>query len=234
MLRSVGCALGCAVLLAIGVLLATVFLAASGAAGLYYILPLPLRGPMIAWIEGDVPSGSDVPDRLGAFEQVPFRGYEGPISFACIPVSETHHFVTDCFGTARRGGYIHRGIDFGIVTGSTIVTPWGGQVVWVGWNGPYGVLVVVENQGVQVWFAHNDAALVQVGDIVEAGQPVALSDDSGNSTGPHLHFEIRVKQGEQVWSENPAVFHWPTGEVCNWLVMVPVSSRAPGHCHQGR
>ncbi len=229
-MRRIGCVLGSATLLAVAVLAGVVGLSVLGAAGLYYLSPAPLRPWLIAWFEGDVPPHSDVPDRLGSYERVPFHGYKGAVSFACVPLSQASTYVTDCFGTARKGGYIHRGIDFAMPSGSTVITPWGGQVVWAGWNGPYGMLVVVENQGVQVWFAHNDVALVKVGDIVEAGQPVALSDDSGNSTGPHLHFEIRVKEGEQVWNENPAMFHWPTGETCNWLAMVPVSSRAPAHC----
>ncbi len=231
-MRIFGGALGCATLVFFAVLCTVTGLAVMGAAGLYYLAPAPMRPLLIAWMEGDVPPDSDVPDRIGTYERVPFDGYEGPISFECTPVAPDApiHYLTDCFGTPRKGGVRHGGMDFGTTWGSTVVTPWGGKVVWAGWNGPYGVLVVVENQGVQVWLAHNERTLVQVGDIVQAGDPVAVSGNTGNSTGPHVHLEIRVKQDDKVWSVDPDAFTFPGGGACIWREIVPIASNAPAHC----
>ena len=234
MMRSMGCALGCASLIALLVLGGVLAMAVVGAAGLYYLLPPVLRAPMIAWIEGDLPPDTDAPARLDTYARIPFDGYDGPMSFVCTPLAPAAeiHYLTDCFGTRRRGGYTHRGLDFGTTSGSTVLTPWGGKVVWAGENGPYGNLVVVENHGVQVWFAHNAAPLVRVGDIVQAGDPVAVSDNTGNSTGPHVHFEIRAREGDSVANYDPARFVWPTGQTCNWMALVPVGRNAPAHCRR--
>lgn len=79
------------------------------------------------------------------------------------------------------------------------ITPMGGLVVFAGWSSAgYGNLLVIENDSWQVYLAHNNAFLVGVGAIVQAGQVVALSGSTGNSTGPHVHFEVRqcLEDGE--------------------------------------
>jgi murein DD-endopeptidase MepM/ murein hydrolase activator NlpD len=73
--------------------------------------------------------------------------------------------------------------------------------VWAGSNGPWGNLVVVENNGYQVWLAHLSNVQVVEGQILNYGDVVGLSGNTGNSTGAHLHYGIRQKTGEQsaVW-----------------------------------
>lgn len=86
----------------------------------------------------------------------------------------------------------HCGLDFGIPVGTPVKTTMDGQVVHAGWNNQgYGNLVIVENGAFRTYYAHLSSIPVQVGDQVSAGSVVGLSGNTGNSTGPHLHYEIR-------------------------------------------
>ena len=78
------------------------------------------------------------------------------------------------------------GVDFPVNEGTPVHTTMAGKVVWAGPNGPWGNLVVVENNGYQVWFAHLSVISVSVGDILEYGDVVGLSGNTGNSTGYRL------------------------------------------------
>jgi murein DD-endopeptidase MepM/ murein hydrolase activator NlpD len=101
----------------------------------------------------------------------------------------------------------HTGDDFPVNEGTPVHTPMGGKVVWAGSNGPWGNLVVVENNGYQVWLAHLSSISVSVGDILNYGDVVGLSGNTGNSTGAHLHYGIKQKTGENtyVWLD-PRMF----------------------------
>ena len=101
----------------------------------------------------------------------------------------------------------HTGVDFPVNEGTPVHTTLAGKVVWAGPNGPWGNLVVVENNGYQVWFAHLSAISVSVGNILEYGDVVGLSGNTGNSTGAHLHYGIKQKTGENtyVWLD-PQMF----------------------------
>jgi murein DD-endopeptidase MepM/ murein hydrolase activator NlpD len=101
----------------------------------------------------------------------------------------------------------HTGNDFPVNEGTSIYATMGGKVVWAGSNGPWGNLVVVENNGYQVWLAHLSSIQVEQGDILYYGDVVGLSGNTGNSTGAHLHYGIKQKTGEKsyVWL-NPKSF----------------------------
>jgi murein DD-endopeptidase MepM/ murein hydrolase activator NlpD len=87
----------------------------------------------------------------------------------------------------------HIGIDTGIKVGTPIKATMDGKVVFAGWNQEgYGNLVVVENGKYKTYYAHQSELNVRTGDIVSAGTVVGLSGTTGNSTGPHLHYEVRV------------------------------------------
>jgi murein DD-endopeptidase MepM/ murein hydrolase activator NlpD len=67
-----------------------------------------------------------------------------------------------------------------------------GRVILAGWNNQgYGNLVIVENGEYRTYYAHLSSIPVSVGDEVKAGTVIGLSGSTGNSTGPHLHYEIR-------------------------------------------
>ena len=99
--------------------------------------------------------------------------------------------LTSYFGT--RWGRTHKGIDWGISTGSTVVASSGGRVVSAGWNGGYGYSVLIQHpDGRQTRYAHLSKITVSSGEYVNQGERIGLSGNTGNSTGPHLHFEIII------------------------------------------
>ena len=86
----------------------------------------------------------------------------------------------------------HNGLDIAIPVGTPIQTTMDGQVVHAGWNNQgYGNLVIVENGEYRTYYAHLSSIPVSVGETVKAGATIGLSGNTGNSTGPHLHYEIR-------------------------------------------
>jgi murein DD-endopeptidase MepM/ murein hydrolase activator NlpD len=89
----------------------------------------------------------------------------------------------------------HNGLDIGVVVGTPVKTTMDGKVVHAGWNTQgYGNLVIVENGEYRTYYAHLSSIPVSVGDTVRAGTTIGLSGNTGNSTGPHLHYEIRVNK----------------------------------------
>jgi murein DD-endopeptidase MepM/ murein hydrolase activator NlpD len=96
-------------------------------------------------------------------------------------------------------GSYHGGIDFPVSTGSNVYAAASGTVILVKYlNYSYGYHVMIDHgDGLSTLYAHNSQILVSVGDTVSAGQVIALSGSTGNSTGPHCHFEVRVN-GSQV------------------------------------
>ncbi len=80
-------------------------------------------------------------------------------------------------------------------------------MVWAGLNGPWGNLVVVENDGYQIYLAHLDMIAVTQGQILRYGDSVGEVGSTGNSTGPHLHYGIKMRTaGGQVWLDPVAFF----------------------------
>lgn len=89
-------------------------------------------------------------------------------------------------------GY-HTGVDFPVPTGTQVQAVTNGTVIKSGWGGPYGNEVVVRHaDGHHSQYAHLAQISVAVGQDVSPGTPIGLSGSTGNSTGPHLHFEVRT------------------------------------------
>lgn len=105
-----------------------------------------------------------------------------------------------------RGKYdYHTGIDFAGRSGSLIVASDGGTVTRAGWYGAYGYCVIINHgKGVQTLYGHCSKLLVKVGQKVAQGEAIARVGSTGRSTGPHVHFEIRVN-GKAV---NPSKYLW--------------------------
>ena len=88
---------------------------------------------------------------------------------------------------------MHRGIDQGAATGTAIGASKAGTVIFANWQGGYGRLVLVDHHdGVVTAYAHMSSFSVGVGTSVSRGQTLGAVGSTGNSTGPHLHFETRV------------------------------------------
>jgi len=87
----------------------------------------------------------------------------------------------------------HRGVDLNAPVGTAVFAALDGQVVLSGKHKQYGNYVVIEHgNGVATLYAHHRLNLVQAGEIVRRGQKIAEVGRTGNSTGPHLHFELKV------------------------------------------
>jgi len=98
--------------------------------------------------------------------------------------------ITSGFG--RRWGKNHNGIDIALPTGTPVKAADGGTVTFSGRQGTYGYLVIIDHgAGYTSYYGHNSKNLVSKGDKVHKGQTIALSGNTGRTTGPHLHFEVR-------------------------------------------
>jgi murein DD-endopeptidase MepM/ murein hydrolase activator NlpD len=135
---------------------------------------------------GLVPDGRSGPATAAALDRPPpssplglTRPIEGP--------------VTDGFGP--RGARFHSGIDIPAAAGVGVVAAGPGRVTWAGWrDGGWGQLVVVaHSNGVRTMYAHLSTVEVRLGARVGAGFEVGRVGSTGDATGPHLHFEVRLR-----------------------------------------
>ncbi|WP_416970736.1 transglycosylase family protein [Streptomyces sp. 4F14] len=98
-------------------------------------------------------------------------------------------------GSSWSKGY-HTGVDFPVPTGTSVKAVGAGEVVTAGWGGSFGYQVVIRHaDGRYTQYAHLSAISVRDGQSVATGQRIGRSGSTGNSTGPHLHFEVRTGPG---------------------------------------
>ena len=118
------------------------------------------------------------------------------IKLAVTPIEGT---ITSRYGVSSRiRKSTHTGLDIAATSGTPIKVVAAGTVIAASYDGSYGKLVKVDHgNGVETWYAHTSKMYVKVGEQVEAGDVIAAVGSTGNSTGPHLHLEIRVN-GEHV------------------------------------
>lgn len=101
-------------------------------------------------------------------------------------------------GFKWRWGRMHKGVDWACPVGTAIMASCGGTVVQAGWMGGYGYCITLRHpDGRQTRYGHLSKILVSTGQSVKQGQKIALSGNTGRSTGPHVHFEIIIN-GSQV------------------------------------
>ena len=141
--------------------------------------------------------------------EVPFIGADG----FCSPVgsgwksrvTSEFGYRSDPFTGETRG---HTGMDLAVPTGTPIRAALPGTVTVSQYNSSYGYYVMIDHgNGLSTLYGHNSQLLAQVGQTVEAGDIISLSGSTGRSTGPHLHFEVRVN-GERT---NPRAYLPPSG-----------------------
>lgn len=118
------------------------------------------------------------------------------IKVATLPVTGT---ISSRYGVSSKIRVsTHTGLDIAATTGTPIKVVADGTVTFAAYSGSYGYLVKVDHgNGVETWYGHTSKMLVKEGQAVKAGDTIALVGSTGNSTGPHLHFEVRIN-GEHV------------------------------------
>jgi murein DD-endopeptidase MepM/ murein hydrolase activator NlpD len=124
------------------------------------------------------------------------RGGSVPTSTNIIGSLPVSGKITSLFGP--RWGRQHEGIDISAPVGTNVYASMNGTVSFSGWDGGYGYLVIIDHSnGLKSYYGHNSKLLVNIGQTVSKGDHIAEVGNTGNSTGPHCHFEIR-KNGAPV------------------------------------
>ena len=101
------------------------------------------------------------------------------------------YLLTSEFGP--RWGRQHNGIDMALQEGSPVYAAKDGTVTWSGYKESYGNLIIIDHgDGMETYYAHCSRLDVAAGQQITAGQQIAAVGSTGNSTGPHLHFELRI------------------------------------------
>jgi murein DD-endopeptidase MepM/ murein hydrolase activator NlpD len=119
------------------------------------------------------------------------------------PITSRFGWRTHPLTGARR---FHSGVDIGAPTGTPVVATVSGTVVSAGWNGGYGKAVTIEQPDGerQTLYGHLSQISVQTGQWIEQGTVLGLVGSTGNSTGPHLHLEERVPNGDRWVATDPS------------------------------
>jgi len=136
-------------------------------------------------------------DRIFTGDELIITDYErGPFSLSrnslIWPVNGR---VSSSFGwrthPIKKTRLFHNGIDLAVPTGTTVKAAASGEVVHSGWMNGFGYTVIIDHgRGVETLYAHNSRVTVAKGSMVNKGQQVAVSGNTGLSTGPHLHFGV--------------------------------------------
>ena len=147
--------------------------------------------------------------------------------FASIPaLKPINGRVTSGFGTRHHPIYKrrlhHDGIDFSAPTGTKVYAPGNGIVRYTGYNFGYGKKIVIDHGfGYKTVYAHLSKSLVKRGQRVTRGDVIALSGNTGISTGPHLHYEIH-KNNRKI---NPSAYFFDNFTPESYLTAKPVSKQ---------
>lgn len=147
-------------------------------------------GTVILVPEGEIPAPvapKSLPTNYAKNPTSKVRGAGGP--------SYPGYYLRPVSGAKTQGLHGYNGVDFGAPIGTGVKAAASGVVIASkvdGWNGGYGGMVIISHpNGTQTLYSHLSATLVRPGQNVDRGQYIGLSGNTGKSTGPHLHFEIR-------------------------------------------
>ena len=95
--------------------------------------------------------------------------------------------------SSRARGDVHTGVDIGVPAGTPVRAPARGTVAFAGWQNGYGRTIILEHgHGVHSLYGHLSKFVVKQGQRVDQGATIGLTGNSGHSSGPHLHYEVRV------------------------------------------
>lgn len=169
---------------------------------------IPVAPPVQRWRPRSVPNSAIAPAPL---PNIPSQSF-----FRRQPMQSAWHYPLASTGqvTSRFGWRIHpilgdrrfhAGLDLAAPTGTPVLAAAPGQVQFAATKGSYGETVIVRHRDgrTQTLYAHLSKILVQSGQIVQPGQTIGLVGSTGRSTGPHLHFEVRQRQGDEWQAVNP-------------------------------
>jgi murein DD-endopeptidase MepM/ murein hydrolase activator NlpD len=136
------------------------------------------RGGLFTEGDDEARSGSGADGRIGA----------DTVRWPLVGELSSHY--------GRRGRRLHAGVDIRARYGTPIGAASAGKVEFAGRKNGYGRIVIIRHQGIKTAYAHLSSIAVDEGDYVDAGEEIGAVGTSGNSSGPHLHFEIR-RLGDQ-------------------------------------
>lgn len=147
-------------------------------------------------------------DKSRRAERLAALGYAGNVSDLAYVLPVQNYHLSAGFG---RSGPLwestHTGLDFGASSGTDLVAVADGTVTEVALAGPYGIRTILTlEDGTELWYCHQLQPLVVEGQDVVIGERIGLVGSTGNSTGPHLHLEVRPGGAEPI---DPA--DWLTG-----------------------
>lgn len=153
-------------------------------------------GPFIA---AHNPNASMMATPVALFNDRASRLDNLTLALKAVPLAEPlqDYEITSPFG-ARNDPInsmsgIHEGVDMGAPMGTPITATGDGRVIFAGWGDRYGNLIEIDHgMGLHTRYAHLSRVLVAVGDHVVRGKPIGLLGELGRTTGPHLHYEVRV------------------------------------------
>jgi len=137
---------------------------------------------------------------LGAMDRINLYRIAAERAPFDIPVKDNFRFTS---GFGPRWGRMHSGTDFAGPIGTPIYSTADGVVTFAGWSSGYGRLIKIQHEfGIETRYAHLNKISVNVGERVSRGERIGDMGNSGRSTGPHLHYEVRVG-GQAV---NPMIY----------------------------
>ncbi len=129
-----------------------------------------------------------------------------------LPVATGAYHLTAGFGECSSlWAHCHTGLDFAAPQGTPILAVANGTVTETGWAGAYGNRTIMTlEDGTELWYCHQSAFGVRPGDQPLAGQPIGFVGSTGNTTGPHLHLEVRPGGGDPVNPRQALIVHGVT------------------------
>ena len=167
----------------------------SGTGGPLTPLSMSTRGASLS--DEDTARANAILDGLDEINIYRIAAERAPFA---MPVKDSFRFTS---GFGMRWGRMHNGTDFAAPIGTPIYATADGVVIEAGWSSGYGRLIKIQHEfGIETRYAHLNQIRVEVGERVSRGQRIGDMGNSGRSTGPHLHYEVRVG-GEPV---NPMIY----------------------------